>query len=176
MEIAKKIPYSLIRITDAINSVYFPHINQLIGQGEKEEAERVLNNFLRIVATVTMFATFEIVLFQKDIMRIVFSEKYLPSAPGLGLFMLILSIGMLSQILDSGYLAAGYPAYVLLVNLTVASIAISGNLLMIPVLGFMGSIIARLIAEIVGNFGFFLGCSAFELKSEIKYILIAPLL
>ena len=175
MEIAKKIPYSLIKITSAINSVYFPHINQLIGQGEKEEAEKVLNNFLRIIAATTMFATFEIIIFQKDIMRIVFSEKYLPSAPGLGLFMLILSVGMLSQILDSGYLAAGYPAYVLLVNLTVASIAISGNLLMIPVLGFMGSIIARLIAEVTGNFVSFWAVRRSKLNAKL-YTYMLPVL
>jgi O-antigen/teichoic acid export membrane protein len=149
--VARKIPQNLNKIVNSNNSVYFPHLNQLISQGKKEETERFLNNFIRLTAGLTLLVTFEVFIFQNDIIRLVFSEKYIPSGPGMSIHMMVLSIVTVSQILDAGYVAGGYPAYVLIVNLVVASLVIACNWTLIPQWGFMGAIVARLIAEVVGN-------------------------
>ena len=85
------------------------------------------------------------------IFTLFFSDKYMPSAPALGVLMIINSIGLISTILDASYTAHGQPVYLILVNSLVAVINVIGNFILIPVFGFMGSVYARLIAELVGN-------------------------
>ena len=168
LEIARKIPLSLQKVAISINSVYFPHLTQMIGQGDKEEAEHLLNNFLRIVAAGTLLAAFECIIFQEEIIRIIFSEKYLVSAPAFGLYMLIFAISMVSQILDTSYISAGYPVYVLVVNFVVAFFVLGGNLFLIPMYGFMGSVFALLLAETVGNSASFWAVRRSGLNAELK--------
>jgi O-antigen/teichoic acid export membrane protein len=150
LEIGRKIPNSVKRLMTSINSVYFPHFAQLIGQGKKDQAEWFINNFLRLTTAGTLFMALLSILFQDEFMIIFFSDRYLPSAPAFGLLMTIVAIGTISQVLDSSTISAGFPGYLLIVNVTIAIVSITGNLLLIPIYGFMGAVYAGLIANLIG--------------------------
>ena len=148
--IARKIPLSLKQIFTSISSVYFPHLTQLIGKGRLVDAEKFINTFLRLASAATLTLGFYAFLFQDEIILLVFGDKYNQSALGFGLTMIILMISSVNQILDIGYISAGRPGYVLIVNSTVALVGILGTLIMIPKYGFIGAVYARLLAELCG--------------------------
>lgn len=150
IEVAMKIPESMNNILDKVHSVYFPSISQLFGQGKHHEAEDVLNYLLRIVAFTVMAITLFFILFQNETTIILFSDKYLPSAPALGGLMMILSITSISSIIAASYVAIGRPIYLIIATFT-ATVNIVGCMVLIPNIGLMGSVYARLIGELLIN-------------------------
>lgn len=152
LEMAAKIPGYFRRLYYSLNSaVYFPNMSELFAQGRQEGAEHVMNNFLRMVAFISTLFALVSVLFGREIVTLVFSERYLPSALALGLLMIELAISMASTILGIGLVAANHPAYLLLINLVTAVVSISVNLWLIPIVGFMGAVMARLISTTLAN-------------------------
>lgn len=151
LEVAAKIPNYFRRVYQTLQSVYFPHMSELFGHKQRADAEQILNNFVRLGAFVTMFSALVFTLFAPEIIVLIFSDKYLPSVPALGLLMIVAAISVISQILDTGFVSAGRPAYLLIVNLVMAIVSVIANVFLIPVFGFMGAVYARLASDIVSN-------------------------
>jgi O-antigen/teichoic acid export membrane protein len=151
LEVAFKIPNYFERLYQALHSVYFPHMAELFAQSRRAEAEDVLNSFLRLAAFATMFCALAFALFQREVIVLLFSDKYLPSAPALGVLMIVVAIAVTSMILDDGLISVGRPAYLLIINLVMAVTSVLANVSMIPLFGFMGAVYARLAADIVTN-------------------------
>lgn len=151
LEVAAKIPDYLRRLYYTLQSVYFPHMAELFARKHHIRAEDVLNNVLRVTSFSTMLCALVSVLFQREIMVVLFSEKYLPGAPALGVLMVVVGIGVASTILDTALISAGHPAYMLIIGLVTAVASILGNVTMIPPFGFMGAAYAKLLANVVAN-------------------------
>jgi O-antigen/teichoic acid export membrane protein len=151
LEVASKIPNNLRRLYAALHSVYFPHISELFARGQRSDAEDVLNNFLRLSAFLTTFCALVFILFQRDVILLLFSEKYLPSAPALGLLMIVASVALSSQVLDAALIAADRPAYLLIINTVMTIVSVLANVALIPLLGFMGAVYAELVANLISN-------------------------
>jgi O-antigen/teichoic acid export membrane protein len=151
LEVASKIPNYFQRLCKALDSVYLPHMSELFSEGRRNQAKDALNSFLRLTAFVTMFCALVFSLFQREVVVIIFSDRYLPSAPALGLLMMATSIGMVSTILDIALISADRPAYLLIINSVTTIASVLGNMAMIPLFGFMGAAYAKLIANTVSN-------------------------
>ena len=151
LEVAAKIPSYFRQLYAALQSVYFPYMSELFAQERRAEAEDVLNSFLRLASFVTMFCVLAFTLFQREVIVLIFSDRYLPSAPALGLLMVAVGIGTASRILDTALISAGHPAYLLIINLVTTVASVLGNVSMIPLFGFMGAVYARLMANAVAN-------------------------
>jgi len=151
LEMARRIPTYFRRLYQAVQSVYFPHMSELFGRGKLDEAGETLNTFLRVAAFLAFGAALVFFLFSKEVVILLFSEKYLPSAPALGWLMIVFAIGVASQILDTAFVSAGRSALVLVVNLVTAGVSAACTLTMIPLWGFMWAVYARLTAETAGN-------------------------
>ncbi|MBN1202236.1 MAG: flippase [Anaerolineae bacterium] len=149
--VASKIPQNLQRLFASLYSVYFPHMSNLFGQDQRVKAKNVMNRFLRLTAFITVSGALFTVLFQDEIITLVFSEKYLPSAPALGLLMIIFTLSVASTILDHTLIAADHPDYLPVISLADTVPSVIANLLLIPPLGFMGAVYAKLIANICTN-------------------------
>ena len=91
--VATKMPQNFQRLFESLYAVYYPYMAGLFGRGEQAEAERSLNRFLRLATFVTAGSALATVLFQREIVRLVFSEKYLDSAPALGLLIGLAALG-----------------------------------------------------------------------------------
>jgi O-antigen/teichoic acid export membrane protein len=150
-ETASKIPDNSSRMYESFSSVFFPHMSELFGQERKKEAERFLNICLRLVSFVTIFAALVTVLFQKEIVRLLFSERYLESAPAFALLMVTLNIALVGNIMGTTLVAAGHSDKPAKINIIMTVVNISGNLIMIPIFGFMGAVYATLISGAATN-------------------------
>ena len=150
-EVASKIPDSSRRMYQSFQSVFFPNMSELFAKKRYKEAEKVLNNSLRLVSFVTIFAAFVIMLFQKDIVRFLFSERYLQSAPALSLLMVGLSIGLIGNILGTSLVALGQSDKPVKINMVDTITNVLGNLIMIPMFGIMGAAYATLFSRCATN-------------------------
>ena len=151
LEIAAKIPNYFRSFFYSFETVYFPHMAGLFAQRRRHQAENLLNNFLRLASFLTIFFTLILVLFQQELIVLIFSDRYLPSASALGLLMASVAIGVVSTILDKALISAGYPAYLIVINLVTTIASLLGNITLIPLFGFMGAVYAKLIANTVAN-------------------------
>jgi len=149
--IAKKIPENLQRVSNSLHTVYFPHMSDLFGRKQQIRAEEVMHHFLRLTAFVTTLGALLIILFQREIIVLIFSEEYAPSAPAFGFLMVIFILMVASTILDFTLIAAGHPGYLPIISLADTVPSLLANLILIPIYGFMGAVYAKLIANIITN-------------------------
>ena len=149
--VATKIPQNFQRLFESLYAVYYPYMAGLFGRGEQAEAERSLNRFLRLATFVTAGSALATVLFQREIVRLVFSEKYLDSAPALGLLMIVFTISVASTILDYALMAAGHSDYMPVISFANTGPSALANVILIPLRGFMGAVYAKGLANIVSN-------------------------
>lgn len=150
-DIASKLPDSGIRMGESFISVFFPHMSELFAQKKYFEATKILSHSLRLVTFVIIFATLLALLFREDIIQILFSKQYLESAPALSLLMIGLCIFMIGNILGTSLVALGQSDKPVKINAVDVIIHIIGNLIMIPVWGFMGAVYSTLLARAATN-------------------------
>jgi len=150
-EIASKIPENSRRMYQSFQSVFFPHMSELFSKNENTDAEKVLNNSLRFVAFLTLFGALVATLFQKEIIRILFSDRYLESAHAFSLLMIATSIGLIGNVLGTSLVSAGYSRPPLLVNIFSTVTNVLGNLIMIPIWGVLGAVYATILTSAISN-------------------------
>lgn len=146
-EIASKIPASSGRMFESFRSVFFPNMSELFDKKRYTEAEKVLNNSLRLVSFFIIFAALIATLFQKEIVYFLFSDRYLESAPALSLLMVSLSITIIGTIFGTSLVALGQSDKPVKINLVNTVTNVVGNLTMIPIFGFMGAVYATLVSQ-----------------------------
>jgi O-antigen/teichoic acid export membrane protein len=150
-EVASKIPDSVHRMYQSFRAVFFPNMTELFSQKKRAGAEKVLNNSLRIVSFAAVFTTLIVTLFQRDIVRILFSEQYIESAPALSILMISLSVGLIGNILGTSLVALGQSDKPVKINIVDSTTNVIGNLIMIPMFGFMGAVYATLLSRCATN-------------------------
>jgi O-antigen/teichoic acid export membrane protein len=175
-EISSKIPDNSRRMYQSFQSVLFPNMSELFSKNKYEEAETVLNNSIRFVSLVTMFMALISILFQKDIIRLLFSEKYSESAPAFAFLMVSLGIGLVSNVMGTSLVALGQSDKPVKINIVDTITNVIGNLIMIPMFGFMGAVYAALFSRCATNpFNFYFlkkGGVNLEVSQYLKPIII----
>ena len=150
-EVAAKIPNGCRSMYEPFRSVFFPNMSVLFAQGMHEEAEKILNNSLRFLSFGIFFAALVATLFQKEIVCVMFSERYLDSAPAFSLLMIGLGIGLIGNILGTSLVALGQSDKPVKINIVDSITNTIGNLIMIPMFGIMGAVYATLLSRFVTN-------------------------
>jgi len=145
-EIASKIPDSSRSMFNSFIEVYFPGLVSLFAQHKYREAESMLNNSLRIISFICTFFVLFLYLFQNEITTILFSNKYIESAPAMPILMLGLTIALLGTIMGTSLVAIGQSDKPAKVNIVRAGTSVLINLFMIPMFGFMGAVYATLLS------------------------------
>jgi len=150
-EVGSRLPENSGQMFQSFWSVFFPNMSELCAKKRYAEAEKVLNNSLRLVTFITLFGALVALLFQKQIVRILFSAKYLESAPVLSILMISLSIGLVGNILGSTLVSMGQSDKPVKINIVDFVVSITGNLVLIPIFGFMGAAYAALLSRCATN-------------------------
>ncbi len=150
-EVAARIPDNGYRLFQSFLAVFFPNISELAAAGRHREAERVLNHSLRLVTFLSMLAALAAILFQREIVRILFSERYMESAPVLSILMLSAGFGLVENLLGSTLIAFGHSGMPVKINLVNAVVNILGAVLLIPPFGLAGAAAASLLARAATN-------------------------
>ena len=136
--VANKVPDALQRLADSFIAVYYPTVSALLTNRRMKQAHWYLNHSIRLVAFLTALATLVAVAFGKEIVRLLFSDKYLDSVPGFGLLMLAFHLMFTVNLLGYTLTAAKHAGKSLASNVLLTTTQIAGNWLLIPFLNFMG--------------------------------------
>jgi O-antigen/teichoic acid export membrane protein len=148
--VARKIPDGLQRLSESYIAVYFPAVTTLFATGRHDRASAMLNRSLRLISFLSALVAIVGVAFSQPIM-LLFSQKYLDSAPAFGLLMMALHITFIASLLGYTMTAAGHPGRSLAENITRTGLNVLGDLLLIPPLGFVGPALATLLAAYASN-------------------------
>ena len=150
-DVARKIPESLMQMYSVFISVYFPISANLYASDQKEKTEKVLNSSTRILSFLTIFATLISILFGKDIIVLLFSESYLNSYIGFVLLMIGMTLDVLENTFGYSLVAIGESDKPLVVNIIRAIVSLIGNLVLLPIMGFVGAAIVNVISNVVAT-------------------------
>lgn len=145
--IGSRVPLALFRLAQSYVNVYFPTVTELLANGKRDRVCRMLNRSLRLLSFILALGALIAVLFSQPFTTLLFSDKYAPSSLVFGLLMIELHMSVLLSLMGYTLTAAGHPGQSLIQNLARTVLTIVSNLLLIPLLGFVGSAFAALIAD-----------------------------
>jgi len=150
-EVATRLPDTGRNLYGAFGEVYFPNMVELIAEKDSGNAEKLLNHSLRGIGFLCLLATLISAVFAKEIISILFSSKYLESAPGLYLMMFALAINLSANVMGLTLVAAGQSDKPAKVNVVRASINLAGSLILIPRFGYLGAVYATIVSSLIAN-------------------------
>lgn len=150
-EIARKIPESLEMIYDAFRRVYFPKVSRLLAHGKKIRSALILNSSLRLLTFVTSFGALVSFFWGKELINLLFSNKYEESA----IVFAVIMVGLVTLVVDYtlGFtiVAAGDSDKPMLINIVRTGINFLGYFTLIKPLGVIGAALAAIIGTVVVN-------------------------
>ena len=149
--VALKIPNAIIRLFQSFDLVYFSNMSELFAHEKRIDATRLLNNSLRLISFITISGTLLVMLFQKDIVRLLFSERYIECAPVFSFLMIALNMAVIVHVLGYTLVASGQSDKPIKCNLVTTITNLIGNLIMIPIFGFLGAAYARIFSHYASN-------------------------
>jgi O-antigen/teichoic acid export membrane protein len=148
-EVARKIPQSLSGFYESFRAVYLPFVARLAGKGDRKKVSELLSHSLRWLSLVTATGALLALLFGGRIVEFLFSAKYASSVPAFILLMIGLNLGFAENTLGYSLIAIGEPDKPLRVNAVRAVVNLAGNMVLIPVFGFVGAALASLVGNVV---------------------------
>jgi O-antigen/teichoic acid export membrane protein len=140
--VANKVPDAMQRLADSFIAVYYPTVSSLLSSKKVKQAHWYLNHSLRLVSFLTALSTLVAVVFGKEIVHLLFSDKYLISVPGFGLLTLAFHLMLTVNLLGYTLTAARQAGKSLAANVLLTTTQVITDWLLIPILDFMGPAVA----------------------------------
>lgn len=150
-EIARKIPDNLSMFGDAFRQVYFPFISGMFARQERDAAARLVNNSTRLFSFVTAAGALIALLFGRDIIVLLFSERYLASVPVLVWLMVALNLSLIGSTLGTSLVAVGDSDKPAIINVAHTVVSLVGTLGLVPILGIVGASITSAAGSAATN-------------------------
>lgn len=150
-EVARKIPEGISGLYEAFRSVFYPFIARFFALGERKQANNLLNLSTRLLSFLTMLGALIALLFGDTIIRMLFSDKYIPSVPIFMWLMIGLNFSFVDYTLGYTLVAVGEsdkPSYI---NIVHTIISLLGDIVLIPWIGVLGAVLANLAGFGVAN-------------------------
>lgn len=150
-EIARRIPDSLQRLYESFRSVYFPFISKFLDTNEYRKAARLLNTSSRYMAFASLLAAVGVMAFGADFLQLLFSDRYLASAPAFTVLMMTMGVSFVGNILGTTLVAQGETEKPAIINTVHSAVSVAGSLLFIPMFGIVGAAFAGLAGNLISN-------------------------
>ena len=164
-EVARKIPDYLRNLYDPFKAVYYPYISKRYALDGSSRASKFTNDAVRFVSFVTLFGVVIATLFGREILQLIFTDKYSSSAPVFVLLMINLSLALISNVMGTTLVAVGESKKPVIINFFNAIVSWAGSFLLSPLLGLMGAGIGNTLGTIVA---FPLNRNFLRKKMELK--------
>jgi PST family polysaccharide transporter len=148
-EVARKIPDYLRNLFEPFVSVYYPFFGKRYALEGQQQASRLLNDAIRFVAFSTIFGAVIAVSFGHDIIRLLFSEKYMASAPIFAILMINQSIVLSGNLLGYSLVAVGDSDKPVIINTFNAIVSWLGSVLLVPAYALFGAAVANALGTLV---------------------------
>lgn len=148
-EVARKIPDSLRQLYEPFRSVYFAFSSKLFALGDPKKTAKLLNDSARLVACGIFFGAAIALLYGRNIIELVFSAKYLPSAPIFTLLMVNLGIALVGNVMGTSLVTVGEPDKPAIINSFHSVGSLLGSVIFAPVYGATGVALGTMLGTIV---------------------------
>ncbi|GMV91470.1 MAG: hypothetical protein AMXMBFR82_12480 [Candidatus Hydrogenedentota bacterium] len=143
-EMAKRLPNMYTRILVSTLVPYLPGISARVAEGDTEGAARLLNKTLALILFLGYTSVLAILVIERPLIVLLFSEKYLPSVSVLWLLMTGTCLAIQSGTFGQSLIALGKPGLVAWANLVSGVFSVTANLVLIPRYGIFGAGVAYL--------------------------------
>lgn len=148
-EVARKIPDYLRNLYEPFKSVYYPFVSKRYSLDGRQQAGAFMNDSIRFVAFVTLLGAVIATLFGREILQLIFTQKYSSSAPVFVLLMINLSIALISNVMGTTLVAVGDTKKPAIINFFNAVASWLGSILLTPLFALVGASIANTIGTVV---------------------------
>ena len=166
-DVAGKIPQASAKGFQSFIIVFFPNLSRLLSMGERDSALILINKSLLTFSIVINMLLLVSFLFNKEIILLLFSDKYLDSSLAFSFMMVAFYLTAMSNIMGYSLVSAGLPSITLKVNIAAGSINLIGAFLMVPLLGFMGAVYSILLTSLSSLLFHYLYLTKYDMQIEL---------
>jgi O-antigen/teichoic acid export membrane protein len=166
-DVAGKIPQASAKGFQSFIIVFYPNLSRLLSKGERDNALLLLNRSLLTFSIIINLLLLVSFIFNKEIILLLFSDKYLESSLAFSLLMLAFYLSSMSNIMGYSLVSAGLPSTTLKVNIAAGAINLIGAFLMIPLWGFMGAVYSVLLTGFISLLFHYLYLTRYEMQIEL---------
>lgn len=166
-DVAGKIPQASAKGFQSFIIVFFPNLSRLLSLGQRDSALKLINKSLLTISILINLLLMISFVFNKEIIILLFSDKYLNSSMAFSLLMASFYFSAISNIMGYSLVSAGLPSTTLVVNITAGAINLIGAFLMVPLWGFMGAVYSVLLAAFSSLLFHYFFLIKYDLKIEL---------
>jgi O-antigen/teichoic acid export membrane protein len=166
-DVAGKIPQASAKGFQSFIIVFFPNLSRLLSLGERDSALILINKSLLTFSIVINLLLLVSFLFNKEIIFLLFSDKYLDSSLAFSLMMVAFYLTAMSNIMGYSLVSAGLPSITLKVNIAAGTINLIGAFLMVPLWGFMGAVYSILLTGLASLIFHYLYLTKYDMQIEL---------
>ena len=166
-DVAGKIPQASMRGFQSFIVVFFPNLSRLLSQGKRDAALTLMNKSIftfSIAINLLLLVSF---LFNKEIILLLFSDKYFDSSLAFSFLMVAFYLNAMSNIMGYSLVSAGLPSITLKVSIASSAISLIAALFMVPLWGFMGAVYSMLLTGLSSLLFHYLYLTKYEMKIEL---------
>ena len=166
-DVAGKIPQASAKGFQSFIIVFFPNLSRLLSLGERDSALKLINKSLLTFSILLNLLLLVSFLFNKEIILLLFSDKYLDSSLAFSLMMVAFYLTAMSNIMGYSLVSAGLPSITLKVNIVAGAINLIGAFLMVPLWGFMGAVNSIVLTGFASLLFHYLYLTKFDMQIEL---------
>ena len=166
-DVAGKIPQASAKGFQSFIIVFFPNLSRLLSLGERDSAMILINKSLLTFSIVINLLLLVSFLFNKEIILLLFSDKYLDSSLAFSFMMVAFYLTSMSNIMGYSLVSAGLPSITLKVNIAAGVINLIGAFLMVPLWGFMGAVYSILLTSLSSLLFHYLYLTKYDMQIEL---------
>ena len=157
-EVARKIPEGFMRLFVSFHNVYYPSLSSLFAKDDLRDGQKLMNKSLVLLAVLSFTVVLGGLLFSREIILLVFSERWLDAAVQNTFVLMLLAVCMqlLANTMGFSLVSAGHPRYSTIVNIVSMGLELLLSVLLIPFIGYIGAGVAyvamSLIAQMIHSY------------------------
>lgn len=166
-DVAGKIPQASAKGFQSFIIVFFPNLSRLLSLGERDSALKLINKSLLTFSIIINLLLLVSFLFNKEIILLLFSDKYLDSSLAFSFMMVAFYLTAMSNIMGYSLVSAGLPSITLKVNIAAGVINLIAAFLMVPIWGFMGAVYSILLTSLSALLFHYLYLTKYDIHIEL---------
>lgn len=148
-DISTRLPGAILGVISSFILVFFPNISTLFSIGDLINAEKLVNQSIKLLTIIISLLTIIIFTWRDEIIIILFSSKYIDASIPLVIMMISLLLRSLANILGYGIVSAGYSRIPMQVNLVSMIIGVISTIVLVYYLGYIGAALSTVILNCV---------------------------
>jgi O-antigen/teichoic acid export membrane protein len=152
-EVARKIPEGFMRLFVSFHNVYYPSLSSLFAKDDLRDGQKLMNKSLILLAALSFTVVLGGLLFSREIILFVFSERWLDAQVQNAFVLMLLAVCMqlLANTMGFSLVSAGHPRYSTTGNVISMGMQLLLSLLLIPFIGYVGAAIAYVAMTLIAQ-------------------------